>query len=121
MRSSGSTLVEVGPAAAIETIKKRKYTVVRIPNSPLDPKTYITYTNAIFETRGGQRIVYLPQYGILPLDAAAARIYESRVDRFADSGQSGLSVSWHHRLPREHRRASAMSAMRPRRHLAPRG
>ena len=60
-----------------EDLRRAKYTVVRIPNIPLDPKTYITYTNAIFETRGNQRIVYLPQYGILPLDAAAARIYES--------------------------------------------
>ena len=60
-----------------EDLKRAGYTVVRIPNIPLDPKTYVTYTNGVYETRAGRRIAYLPQYGIESLDAAARQIYVS--------------------------------------------
>ncbi len=52
------------------------YSVVRIPNVPLDAKTYITYTNGIFEVRRGERIAYLPTYGFGVLDDAARAVYE---------------------------------------------
>jgi hypothetical protein len=58
-----------------EDLERAGYTVIRIPNIPLDPKTYITYTNGVYETRGRQRIAYVPQYGIESLDAAARQIY----------------------------------------------
>lgn len=53
------------------------YTVIRIPNVPLDAKTYITYTNGIYEVRGGRRIAYVPTYGFAELDAAAHAVYQS--------------------------------------------
>ena len=52
------------------------YHVVRIPNVPLEPKTYIAYTNGVYETRAGQRIAYLPVYDVPDLDRAARAVYE---------------------------------------------
>jgi len=52
------------------------YRVERIPNVPFDHKTYISYTNGVFETRGGKRIAYVPAYGIEAMDKAAQGIYE---------------------------------------------
>jgi hypothetical protein len=52
------------------------YRVERIPNVPFDDKTYISYTNGVFETRADRRIAYMPVYGIDGLDAAARAVYE---------------------------------------------
>jgi hypothetical protein len=52
------------------------YQIVRIPNVPFDDKTYLSYTNGVYETRNGRRIAYMPVYGIPPLDAAARQTYE---------------------------------------------
>ncbi len=52
------------------------YRVERIPNVPFDHKTYISYTNGVFETRGGKRIAYMPVYGVEALDRAAQGVYE---------------------------------------------
>jgi len=52
------------------------YRVQRIPNVPFDDKTYISYTNAVFDVRDGARVVYLPVYDLPALDDAAKRIYE---------------------------------------------
>lgn len=52
------------------------YRVERIPNVPFDDKTYISYSNGVFETRDGNNIAYVPEYGIEPLDLAARRVYE---------------------------------------------
>lgn len=57
-------------------LQRAGYSVVRIPNVPLDPKTYITYTNGVYETRNGQRTAYLPEYDIEPLDAEARAVHE---------------------------------------------
>jgi hypothetical protein len=42
-----------------------------------DPKTFITYTNGVFETRDGVRIVYMPWYDWPALDEAARATYAS--------------------------------------------
>jgi hypothetical protein len=52
------------------------FEVVRIPNVPFDDKTYLTYTNGVYETRSGRRIAYVPVYGIPALDDAALVVYE---------------------------------------------
>jgi hypothetical protein len=51
------------------------FAVERIPVVPFDDKTYITYTNGVYETKGGARVVYLPQYGIARMDAVAREKY----------------------------------------------
>ena len=53
------------------------YRVVRIPNVPFDHKTYMAYSNGVFETRGGKRIAYMPVYGVPEMDRAAQQVYES--------------------------------------------
>ena len=58
-------------------MKRAGYAVVRIPNIPLDAKTYITYTNGIYEVRGNRRVAYMPSYGIEALDGAARAVYHS--------------------------------------------
>jgi hypothetical protein len=52
------------------------YRVERIPNVPFDDKTYLSYTNAVFDVRDGKRVVYLPVYDLPALDAAARQVYE---------------------------------------------
>jgi hypothetical protein len=51
------------------------YRVERIPNVPFDHKTYISYTNGVFEVRDGAKIAYMPVYGFEALDAAARAVY----------------------------------------------
>jgi len=61
------------------------YKVVRIPHVAFDDKTYFAYTNGIYETRGGEKIAWVPQYAdpalpdaakIAKLDAMARKVYE---------------------------------------------
>lgn len=51
------------------------YRVERIPTVAFDDKTYMAYTNGVYETRGGRRIAYVPQYGVPALDDAARGVY----------------------------------------------
>lgn len=53
------------------------YRVLRVPTvAGLDGKTYLTYVNVLLETRGGSRVVYLPQYrGADVLNSAAAGVW----------------------------------------------
>ncbi len=49
--------------------------VVRIPTVAFDDKTYFAYTNGLYETRGGKKIAWVPQYGQPQLDAIAMKTY----------------------------------------------
>lgn len=60
------------------------FRVERVPVVPFDDKTYVTYTNGVYETRGGRKVAYLPQYrrehesassAIARMDATAAETY----------------------------------------------
>jgi hypothetical protein len=46
------------------------------------PRVYITYNNAIIETRQGRKRIYMPTYQLPALDDLAARIF----------GEAGLEV-----------------------------
>jgi hypothetical protein len=53
------------------------FAVVRVPALVLaGGGAFVTYTNAVFDRAGAQRIVYLPTYALPSLDAAATRFYE---------------------------------------------
>jgi hypothetical protein len=61
------------------------YRVVRIPHVAFDDKTYFAYTNGVYETRGGKKIAWVPQYAdesvpdaakMAKLDAMARKVYE---------------------------------------------
>ena len=67
-------------------ISQAGYEVVRIPSlvPDLTPRwnpsgkemvhyPFLSYSNVLLETRSGRQTVYLPQYGLAPLDDAAAR------------------------------------------------
>jgi hypothetical protein len=60
---------------AASELARNGYRVERVPNVPFDDKTYVSYTNGVFETRDGVAIAYVPVYGIPPLDDAALGIY----------------------------------------------
>ena len=68
------TMVARFELAAAE-LARAGYRVERIPNVPFDDKTYISYTNAVFETHGAAAVAYMPVYGIAPLDDAARATY----------------------------------------------
>jgi hypothetical protein len=61
---------------AADEMRAAGYRVERIVNVPLDDKTYLSYTNGVFEVRGGRRIAYMPVYGFDAIDAAARSTYE---------------------------------------------
>jgi hypothetical protein len=53
--------------------------VVRIPEVPFLDKTYMAYTNGVYETRGGgqTKIAWMPTFDLPELDARARAVYES--------------------------------------------
>jgi hypothetical protein len=51
--------------------------VVRIPEVPFLDKTYMAYTNGVYETRGGTKIAWMPTFDVPELDARAHAVYES--------------------------------------------
>lgn len=51
--------------------------VVRIPEVPFLDKTYMAYTNGVYETRDGLRTAWMPTFDVPALDARAAEIYAS--------------------------------------------
>jgi len=63
---------------AIMDLEDAGFTVVRTPLLFMEPKVYVTYTNAVFEQRGGEEIVFMPSYGVPELDSAAAKAYRSQ-------------------------------------------
>ena len=69
------TMVARFELAAAE-LARNGYRVERVPTVPFDDKTYISYTNGVFETRDGGAIAYVPMYGIPALDEAARAVYE---------------------------------------------
>jgi hypothetical protein len=55
------------------------FAVYRVPVVVLAGSgSYVTYTNALFDRRGDQRIVYLPTYELPALDAAGAAFWRAR-------------------------------------------
>ncbi len=64
---------------AAELLAARGFHVVRVPALVLDGAgSFVTYTNALFDRRGDQRIVYLPTYALPTLDLAAQKFYEGQ-------------------------------------------
>jgi hypothetical protein len=51
--------------------------VVRIPEVPFLDKTYMAYTNGVYETRGDARIAWMPTFDLPELDGRARAVYES--------------------------------------------
>jgi hypothetical protein len=50
--------------------------VVRIPEVPFLDKTYMAYTNGVYETRGASRVAWMPTFDLPELDARARATYE---------------------------------------------
>ena len=63
---------------ASQALSAAGFEVARIPTVPFDDKTYLAYTNGIFETRGGRKIAWMPTFGLPDLDARARTVYEGR-------------------------------------------
>jgi hypothetical protein len=61
---------------AARELRRAGWRVERIVNVPFDDKTYLSYTNGVFEVRGGRRIAYVPAYGFEAIDSAARGVYE---------------------------------------------
>jgi hypothetical protein len=62
-----------------ELLTQRGFEVVRFPVAVLaGAGSFVTYTNALFDRRGDQRIVYMPVYSQPALDDAAEKLYRAR-------------------------------------------
>ena len=72
-----SPSVAASLTAVQDGLRKAGYRVVKLPTACLGPKTFVSYTNGVFETRGGRQIVYMPWYDEPGLDNAARAAYES--------------------------------------------
>jgi len=51
--------------------------VVRIPEVPFLDKTYMAYTNGVYETRGASHVAWMPTFDLPALDARATQVYQS--------------------------------------------
>jgi len=60
---------------AVSDLTRAGFRVVRIPTVPFDDKTYLAYTNGVFETRGDRRIAWVPVFDVPALDRAALAVY----------------------------------------------
>lgn len=60
---------------ATEELRAQGFEVTRIVNVPFDDKTYLSYTNGVFEVRDGRHLAYVPAYDIPALDQAAHDVY----------------------------------------------
>ena len=64
---------------AAELLVAKGFRVVRVPAVVLaGAGSYVTYTNALFDRRGDQRIVYLPTYALPALDAAGTAFWQAQ-------------------------------------------
>jgi hypothetical protein len=72
---SDATVARFDAAAA--GLTAAGWRVVRIPEVPFLDKTYMAYTNGVYETRGSSRIAWMPTFDLPALDARATQIYES--------------------------------------------
>ncbi len=61
---------------AAEALGRLGFRVVRVPTIPFDDKTYVAYTNGVYEVRDGKRTAWVPSYGIARLDDEARGVYE---------------------------------------------
>lgn len=62
---------------AANQLENAGFRIIRAPLVVLGPKTYVSYTNGVFETRGRYKIVYMPSYGVKAVDDAGRIAYES--------------------------------------------
>lgn len=88
--------------AAIETIgtqlARLGYATTRVPFLALNPQTTglymaVTYTNVIMDVRAGKRTVYMPVYGLTPLDLAGRKAWESLGYRVVPIDVVGAAVN----------------------------
>jgi hypothetical protein len=64
---------------AAEQLAAQGFKVVRVPALVLaGAGSYVTYTNALFDRRGAQKIVYLPTYALPALDEAGTRFWQAQ-------------------------------------------
>lgn len=63
--------------AVMGQLRQAGFRVVPVPCLYFEPQVYLTYTNGVFETRGGRHIAYMPVYGVNALDSAARQAYEA--------------------------------------------
>jgi hypothetical protein len=62
---------------AAQDLRKAGWRVFRIPEVPFLEKTYMAYTNGVYETRGGARVAWMPTFDVPELDAQARAVYEA--------------------------------------------
>jgi hypothetical protein len=64
---------------AADLVTAQGFKVVRVPALVLaGAGSYVTYTNALFDRRGDQRIVYMPTYALPALDEAGKHFWEAQ-------------------------------------------
>ena len=72
---SDATVARFDVAAA--ALSAAGWRVVRIPEVPFLDKTYMAYTNGVYETRGSLRVAWMPTFDVPALDARATQVYQS--------------------------------------------
>ncbi|MEI6807907.1 MAG: agmatine deiminase family protein [bacterium] len=63
----------------IHCMELKGFNVVRVPFLlTRTPRVYVSYNNAILERRNGNKLIYMPVYGIPALDRAAGEVFENQ-------------------------------------------
>jgi hypothetical protein len=70
---SADTVARFGRAK--QELVAQGFEVTSIVNVPFDDKTYLAYTNGVFEVKDGRHIAYVPAYDVPELDDAAHETY----------------------------------------------
>jgi hypothetical protein len=77
LRADFSDAMQARFDAAAAGLAAAGWRVVRIPEVPFLDKTYMAYTNGVYETRDSGRTAWVPMFDLPALDARATQIYES--------------------------------------------
>ncbi len=63
-------------ARVADELRAQGLSVVEVPMLlTASPRVYVSYNNALLEQRDGERVVYMPVYGIADLDDAATEVF----------------------------------------------
>jgi hypothetical protein len=71
---------------AAKDLASAGFRVERVPVVPFDDKTYVTYTNGVYETRAGRKNAYVPQYARDAADVAVAKMDALAAEKYRALG-----------------------------------
>ena len=102
--------------AAADGLAAAGWHVVRIPEVPFLDKTYMAYTNGVYETRGPARVAWMPTFDSAgPRCAGHPGLRDPGVAGASRARAQALRVPRHHRVPGQRAGPRSVMSRAPRR------